>query len=87
MGTIPDYGAQVDGVRLTGVREGGAAAEAGLRKADVIQKIGEREIHNLDDYMATFAVLKPNVAVEIVVEREGKPLTVTLVPQAPRQRH
>ena len=86
LGTVPDYGAQVDGVRLTGVREGGAAAEAGLQKADIIQKIGEREIHNLDDYMATFAVLEPGKEVPVVVERDGKTLTLKMVPQAPRRR-
>lgn len=86
LGTIPDYGAKVDGVRLTGVREGGAAAKAGLRKGDVIQKIGEREVHNLDDYMATFAVLEPGTAVDVVLLRDGAVVTVSLVPDAP-QRH
>jgi aminopeptidase YwaD len=86
LGTIPDYGAKVDGVRLTGVREDGAAAKAGLQKGDVIQKIGEREIHNLDDYMATFAVLEPGKEIEVVVEREGKQVTVKLVPDAPSRR-
>lgn len=87
LGTIPDYGAKVDGVRLTGVREGGAAAEAGLRKGDVIQKIGDREIHNLDDYMATFAVLSPGEAVDVVVERDGQPVILKMTPQAPKRRH
>lgn len=87
LGTIPDYGAQVDGVRLTGVREGGAAAKAGMQKADVIQKIGDREIHNLDDYMASFALLEPGEPVEVVVERDGKPVTLTMVPDAPSRRH
>ena len=86
LGTIPDYGANVDGVRLTGVREGGAAAKAGLRKGDVIQRIGEREIHNLDDYMATFAVLEPGVAVDVVVLRDAESVTLSLVPDAPQRR-
>jgi Zn-dependent M28 family amino/carboxypeptidase len=86
LGTIPDYGAKVDGVRLTGVREGGAAAKAGLQKGDVIQKIGEREIHNLDDYMATFAVLEPGAEVDVAVLREGQTITVELVPDAPSRR-
>ncbi|MCA9712634.1 MAG: M28 family peptidase, partial [Myxococcales bacterium] len=86
LGTIPDYGAQVDGVRLSGVREGGAAAKAGLRKGDVIQKMGEREIHNLDDYMATFAVLSPGEAIDVVVERDGAAVTVKLTPEAPQRR-
>ncbi|MEM9455914.1 MAG: M28 family peptidase [Myxococcota bacterium] len=87
LGTIPDYGAKVDGVRLTGVREGGAAAKAGLQKGDVIQKIGDREIHNLDDYMATFAVLSPGEVVDVVVERDGQPVTLKMTPEAPKRRH
>lgn len=86
LGTIPDYGAKVDGVRLTGVREGGAAAKAGLRKGDVIQKIGERDVHNLDDYMATFAVLEPGKEIDVVVLRDGQQVTVKLVPDAPSRR-
>lgn len=86
LGTIPDYGAQVDGVRLTGVREGGSAAKAGLTKGDVIQRIGEREVHNLDDYMATFAVLEPGEVVEVVVLRDGKQVTLSMTPDAPTRR-
>jgi aminopeptidase YwaD len=58
LGTIPDYGAKVDGVRMSGVRAGGAAAKAGVIKGDIITKLGAREVHNLDDYMAAFAETK-----------------------------
>jgi aminopeptidase YwaD len=83
LGTMPDYGADVDGLALAGVREGGPAALAGLRKADVITKIGAREIHNIDDYMATFAELEPGVEVEIGFTRERAEQTTTLIPAAP----
>ncbi len=86
LGTIPDYGAQVDGVRLSGVRESGAAAKAGLQKGDVIQKMGDREVHNLDDYMATFAVLEPGKTVEVTVLRDGKTVTLSMTPDAPQRR-
>jgi len=84
LGTIPDYGAKVDGVRLSGVRKGGAAEAAGMRKGDVIQKIGARAVHNLDDYMAAFAEMKPNEKVVVVVEREGKAMELEMIPQAPK---
>jgi len=84
LGTIPDYGAKVDGVRLSGVRKGGAAEQAGVAKGDVITRIGARDIHNLDDYMAAFAEMKPEVAIPIVVQRDGKPVELSLVPQAPK---
>ncbi|MCB9752520.1 MAG: M20/M25/M40 family metallo-hydrolase [Myxococcales bacterium] len=86
LGTIPDYAAQADGLALSGVRPGGAAEKAGLRKGDVIQKLGEREIHNMDDYMAAFAVLKPAVEIEVVVLRDGKQVALKITPEAPRRR-
>lgn len=83
LGTIPDYGAQVDGVRLSGVRAGGAAQKAGMQQGDVITKLGDRAVHNLDDYMAAFAEMKPDVAVAATVMRDGKAVELTLVPAAP----
>jgi hypothetical protein len=85
LGTMPDYAAAVDGLALAGVREGGPAASAGLQKGDVIKKIGTRDIHGIDDYMASFAELVPGEVVEIVYEREGKTATTQLTPAAPRR--
>ncbi|MBC8073611.1 MAG: M28 family peptidase, partial [Deltaproteobacteria bacterium] len=84
LGTIPDYGAKVDGLRLSGVRAGGAAEQAGMRKGDVITKLGARVIHNLDDYMAAFAEMKPGESLAVEVQRDGTPVALTMVPQAPR---
>jgi aminopeptidase YwaD len=86
LGTMPDYGRNVDGMALAGVREGGPAANAGMQKGDVIKRIGEREIHNIDDYMACFGALEPGVAVEIEWERDGARQTAQLVPAAPQQQ-
>lgn len=85
LGTMPDYAAVVDGLALAGVREGGPAALAGLQKDDVIKKIGTREIHGIDDYMASFAELVPGEPVEIAYERAGKLATTQLTPAAPRR--
>ncbi len=86
LGTMPDYGRDVDGMALAGVREGGPAAAAGLQKGDVIKRIGTREIHNIDDYMASFGELQPGVAVEIEWDRDGTRQTAQLVPAAPREQ-
>lgn len=83
LGTIPDYAADVDGLRLSGVREGGPAAQAGLQKGDVIKKMGEREIHSIDDYMAAFGELVPNEAVTVVIERDGALVDLQLTPGTP----
>jgi aminopeptidase YwaD len=86
LGTIPDYAAKVDGVALSGVRKGGAADQAGLQKGDVIKKIGDREIHNFDEFMAMFGVLTPGEPVPVVLERGGQTVVVTLTPSAPTER-
>jgi len=86
LGTMPDYGREVDGLALAGVREGGPAAAAGLRKDDVIKRIGAREVHNIDDLMACFAELEPGVAVEVEFERDGVVSIGELIPAAPQGR-
>lgn len=86
LGTVPDYAAQVDGLRLDGVRPGSPAEVAGLKKGDVIVKIGAREIHNMDDYMAAFADLQPGVAAPVAAVRDGARLELSIVPAAPTRR-
>ncbi len=86
LGTVPDYAAKVDGVQLADVRAGGPAAAAGLLPADIITRIGAREIHNFDDYMATFAELQPGVPAPITVIRGGEPLELQITPAAPQRR-
>jgi aminopeptidase YwaD len=86
LGTIPDYAAEVDGVALSGVRKGGAAEKAGLKKGDVITKLGEREIHNLDDYMASFATMHPGKVYPVIVQRDGKPVELEVTPDKPKNR-
>ena len=86
LGTMPDYGNEADGMALAGVSEGGPAAQAGLQKGDVVTRIGEREIHNIDDFMAVFGELEPGEAVEIEWKRGDETMRGELVPAAPRRR-
>jgi aminopeptidase YwaD len=86
LGTVPDYAAKVDGVQLADVRAGGPAAAAGVMAGDIITGIGTREIHNFDDYMASFGELQPGVAVPLRVLRAGKPVELQITPATPQQR-
>jgi len=86
LGTIPDYAAQVDGVKLTGVRPEGPAEKAGLQAGDVIIKLADREVHNLDDYMAAFGLLKPAVEIKVVVMRGNDRVELDMTPSAPSRR-
>jgi len=83
-GTIPDYAAEVEGLLLGGVIEGGPAAEAGLREGDVIVEFAGQTITNIYDYMYVLDALKVDVAVKVVYVRDGERVEVDLTPRARR---
>ena len=56
LGITPDYSDHPKGMRITGVREGGAGEKAGLVADDIIIKLGATAIKNVYDY--TFALGK-----------------------------
>lgn len=75
-GSVPDYAAQVEGVQLSGVREGSPAEKAGLKAGDIIVKFGDRAIKTIYDYTYALQDHKPGDAVAIVVKRGGQTLTL-----------
>ncbi len=86
LGTVPDYAAKVDGVQITEAKKGGPAEAAGLKSGDIITKLGTREIHNFDDYMACFGELQPGAEVPIVIRRGDQTLDLKITPGAPSRR-
>jgi len=84
LGTIPDYASSDDvvGVKLTGVRADGPADKAGLLGGDIIIKFAGQEIKNIYDYTYALGAVKIGEPVEVVVLREGKEVTFTIVPEA-----
>ncbi len=82
VGTIPDFGEQTDGMKISGVREGSPAAKAGLRGGDIIVKFGGTEIRNLYDYTYALGAHKPGETVEVVVKRGAELLTVSVTLEA-----
>jgi S1-C subfamily serine protease len=75
LGTIPDYagpGPGKSGVLLGGVRPGGAAERAGLRRGDLMVKIGRHDIHSIEDFMYVLNASKPGETAKVSVIRDGK---------------
>ena len=75
LGTIPDYGgpgAGKKGVLLAGVRPGGAAEKGGMKKGDVLVRLGKSEIASVEDLMFVLNASKPGETVPAVVLRDGK---------------
>ena len=77
LGTIPDYagpGPGKSGVLLGGVRPGGAAERAGLRRGDLLVRIGRHDINSIEDFMYVLNASKPGETTRAVVIRDGKRL-------------
>jgi hypothetical protein len=79
VGTIPDYGEQSEGMKISGVREGSPAAKAGLRGGDVIVKFGKVEVKNLYDFTYALGEYKPGDEVDVVVKRGSETLNMKVV--------
>ena len=48
----------------------------------MIIRLGETEIGNIYDYVNTLGALKPDTPVDLVVQRNGAEVTLTIVPAA-----
>jgi hypothetical protein len=73
MGIMPDYGyEQKDGLKITGVRDGGPAAKAGLKDGDRIVSCGSKAVGTIYDYMEIMKQYKPGDQLQVVVIRDGK---------------
>lgn len=89
LGTIPDYGGPgggKKGVLLAGVRPGSAADKGGMRKGDVLVRLGKSEIGSVEDFMFVLNASKPGQTVPAVVVRDGREVTLDVTFQESRRR-
>lgn len=78
LGSIPDMGSNVKGMRLTGVRSGSPADQGGLVAGDVIVRFGGAEVTDIYSYTEALNAHKPGDTVTVDVLRDGKPVTLTV---------
>ena len=92
LGTIPDYAdrGKGGGMLLAGVRPGGPAEKAGLRKGDVLIALGDRQVKTVRDLVYVLRDAKPGQRVKAKVLRAGKtlvlPVTFGKAKRRPRGR-
>ena len=78
IGTTPDFGAQVDGYKISGVTDGSPARKAGLKAGDIIIEFGGKKVSNIYDYMYAMNEHAPGDKVDITVLRGNEKVTLTL---------
>ena len=79
MGVMPDYTFEEKGMRIDGVTDNKPAFKAGLLKGDVVIKLGELEVTNVQDYMKALSKFKKGDSTKVDVKRgsEIKSFTIT----------
>ncbi|MFN5628788.1 MAG: M20/M25/M40 family metallo-hydrolase [Bacteroidota bacterium] len=72
LGIMPDYSFEGKGVKVDGVSDNKPAFNAGVKKGDIIIKLGNLEVTDMRSYMQGLADSKKGDTKELVVKRNGK---------------
>ena len=72
LGIMPDYVSDGVGVRIDAVLDDRPAAKAGLEGGDIIRKIGDLEINDIQDYMKSLGMFEKGQKTTVVVKRGDK---------------
>ncbi len=78
LGVLPDYGYEGEGMKITGVTKGRAAANAGVQGGDIIVGIAGEELSDIYAYMGMLNKLKKGQQTTITVLRDGERMTMDL---------
>jgi len=69
---------KVSGVLISGVLQGGPAAQAGVRPGDVVTAVGDRPVLTTADLLKAVAGLKPQSTTTLMVVRSAQRLSISL---------
>lgn len=69
LGVIPDYLFDGKGMRIDGVSEDKPAQKAGLKKGDIVIKLGDSTVTNMMSYMRALSVFEKGSTTKVIVKR------------------
>ncbi len=76
LGVVPDYLFSGKGMRIDGISEDRPAQNAGLKKGDIVVKMGEYEVTDMMSYMKSLSKFEKGQTIQVTVERDGSKETV-----------
>ena len=83
-GSIPYFAQSEPGYALQAVAKGSPAEKAGIKGGDVIVKLGDAKIGNLEDFDAALRKYKAGDKVPLVVKRDGEEVKLEVILDPPR---
>src|SRR5258706_792918 len=69
LGIIPDYGFSGEGVRADGISDGRPAANAGMKKGDIIVQLGDYKTPDMMEYMKALGKFSKGQSTKVKVQR------------------
>jgi aminopeptidase YwaD len=79
LGVMPDYSFSGEGMRIDGVSDGRPAAKAGLKRDDVVIKIGSETIADMNSYMSALGKFNKGDKTTIMVKRGAETLSFEII--------
>lgn len=81
LGVMPAYGEDKEGMQISQVTEGGAAAKAGLQAGDLVVELDGKAVKSVEGYMALMGNYKKGDRIKVTFIRAGKRQVVEVEPQ------
>jgi len=78
MGVMPDYTFEGLGLRIDGVSDNRPAQKAGILAGDVVKKLGDFEVNNIEDYMKALGKFKKGDTTKVEVLRKSELVVLNL---------
>jgi hypothetical protein len=75
-GTMPDFAFAGPGVKVAGVTPGSPAEKAGVKEGDVLLKVDDTDVANLQAFSGILRGLAPGQTVKVVLSRAGQEQTL-----------
>jgi hypothetical protein len=79
LGVMPDYIAEVKGMRIDGVSANRPAERAGIKAGDIVIEMGGKPINDIYDYMGCLSKYRLHDTTQVVVQRGEQTLTLTVI--------
>src|SRR5690625_896184 len=79
LGVVPDYLFDGKGMRIDGVSEDRPAQKAGMKKGDIVIKIGEYEVVDMMSYMETLTKFEKGEKVIVLINRNEEIIEMEVI--------